>query len=58
MRMDDDIRAQRGGRGCNVLMLLILAMLVAGLAFWGWLKNPPSSPEPSGTAAAPPVPGS
>ena len=48
---------ERRGRGCNILMLLILLLLVGGLAFWGWLRNPPATPNPAATGAPAGVPG-
>lgn len=37
-----------GGR--SMLLLLVLALLVAGLALWGYLHAHPSTPTPAGTA--------
>ncbi len=38
-------------------MLLLLLTLVAGLAGWAFLRNPPSTPTPASTAIPDAVPG-
>ena len=45
------------GRGPNILLLLILLLLIAGLIGWAFLRNPPDTPQPSGTAQPDRVPG-
>ena len=53
-----DIPPRRvGGKGANILMLLILLMLVGGLAAWAFRKNPPLTASPSATSAPATVPG-
>lgn len=44
------------GRGMNILILLILAVLVAGLLGWAFLRNPPDTPRPSSTGIPDSVP--
>ncbi len=45
------------GRGANVVMLLVLVCLIAGLAGWAFLRNPPGAPSPTATALPEAVPG-
>ncbi|HEX8444590.1 MAG TPA: hypothetical protein VF631_13185 [Allosphingosinicella sp.] len=47
----------RRGRGCNMVMLLLLLALIAGLAAWAFLRNPPSEPSAAGTAIPKALPG-
>jgi len=35
--------------GCNILFALIIFLLIAGLVFWGWQRNPPDTPAPAAT---------
>jgi hypothetical protein len=45
------------GRGASMFMLLLLLLLIAALVAWAFLRNPPDTPSPSGTAAPATVPG-
>jgi hypothetical protein len=40
---------RRVAAGCNIFFLMILVLLVAALASWAFLRNPPSTPAPSKT---------
>ena len=42
-------RRLSGGR--SIVMIAVLLVLVAGLAFWATKKNPPDAPNPTATAA-------
>jgi ABC-type uncharacterized transport system permease subunit len=41
---------QRPERGKAVLLLVVLALLVAGLVLWGFLRTHPGQPTPATTA--------
>jgi hypothetical protein len=38
-------------------MLIALLLLIAGLVFWAYQRNPPDTPSPAGTAMPDTVPG-
>ena len=40
-----------------MVMLLLLLALIAGLAAWAFLRNPPSEPSAAGTAIPKALPG-
>jgi hypothetical protein len=40
----------------GVLLILLLALIVAGLALWGWKARPPSTPAPAATGNPPVIP--
>ncbi len=40
-----------------MVMLLVLVCLIAGLAGWAFLRNPPGAPSPTATALPEAVPG-
>jgi hypothetical protein len=37
-------------------MVLLLALIVAGLALWSWKARPPSTPAPAATGNPPVIP--
>ncbi len=45
------------GRGTNLVMLLVLALLISGLVFWAYRRNPPDTPAPAATANPQTMPG-
>lgn len=45
------------GRGPNMLLLLVLLLLIAGLVAWAFQRNPPDTPQPAATAQPDMVPG-
>ncbi len=47
---------RRAAAGCNVLAFFILAFLVAAIALWAFLRNPPSTPDPTKTGSPAGVP--
>jgi hypothetical protein len=53
----DQSPANPRGRGCSIMMLALLLLLIAALMAWGWLDSPPDAPQPSATAAPPAMPG-
>ncbi len=55
--MNDGTPNPGGGRGSNIVMLLVLVVLIAGLVLWAYQRNPPDTPSPSGTATPDAVPG-
>ncbi len=55
--MANDIPPDPRGRGANLFMLLILLVVIAVALAWAFLRNPPDTPTPSGTAAPATVPG-
>lgn len=46
-----------GGRGMNIVMLLVLVLLIGGLVFWAYQRNPPTTPSRAGTATPEAMPG-
>ena len=54
--MEDKPPSQKASGGTTLLVLLILAALMAGLAAWASLRNPSATPQPSSTAAPATVP--
>lgn len=46
----------RSAMGCNIFLLAILALVVAVLVVWAFLRNPPATPSPAATAIPERVP--
>jgi hypothetical protein len=46
------------GSGNAILLVAILALLVAGLVFWGWSAHSPRRPAPAASGIPPTAPAS
>ncbi len=40
---------RRVAAGCNVFFIAVLVLLLAGLALWAFIRNPPATPAPAST---------
>jgi hypothetical protein len=47
---------ERPGGGAGIVLILILALLAAGLAYWGWSAHKPGAPAPAATGVPPTAP--
>ena len=43
------------GSKFGLLLVVLIAILVAAVAYWAWSSNPPDVSTPEGSAAATPV---
>ncbi len=51
-----NVSDRRNALGCNLFLMAILLLVIAVLVIWAFLRNPPTAPNPTGTAIPERVP--